>query len=230
MEVPGAIALLYCMTTIPAKGITSLPLENLILGGLYVIHYLNRAVIAPIISPSMAPMSPIVWIFALTFQVMNGTSIGGWLSGYGPATHTQGKVDEFFSHSTRFQVGVLIWALGLLGNIWHDDELREIRRAAAREQKKKAEKDGNQKKVERVYKVPENGLFRWILFPHYFCEWIEWGGFWLAAGSGCAPARIFLLNEISTMLPRAMQGKEWYEKKFGKEKVAGRKAVIPGIV
>jgi 3-oxo-5-alpha-steroid 4-dehydrogenase 1 len=32
------------------------------------------------------------------------------------------------------------------------------------------------------------------------------------------------------MLPRALQGKRWYEKKFGKEKVGGRKAVVPGII
>ena len=231
MEVPGTIALLYCMSTIPADGITSLPLENRILGSLFVIHYLNRAIVGPIISPSMAPMSPFVWMFALVFQVMNGASIGGWLAGYG--SHKQWKEDESYISNTRFQVGVLIWALGLLGNIWHDDELREIRRVAAREQKQKEEKeekDGNRKPVDKVYKVPENGLFRWILFPHYLCEWIEWGGFWLAAGGHCTPARTFLLNEIATMLPRAMHGKEWYEKKFGKDKVAGRKAVIPGIL
>ena len=231
MEVPGTIALLYCMITIPAKGITSLPMGSLVLGGLFATHYLNRAVIGPIISPSMAPMSPLVWLFALTFQLMNGISIGGWLAGYGSSTHKQSKNDTHFVSNTQFQVGVLIWVLGLVGNIWHDDELREIRRIASREQKQKQkeEKDGNQK-IERVYKVPENGLFRWILFPHYLCEWIEWAGFWLASGKGCTPARTFLLNEITTMLPRALQGKEWYEKKFGKEKIAGRTAVIPGLL
>jgi len=230
MEAPGTIALLYCMSTIPTKGITSLPPENLILGGLFAVHYLNRAIISPIISPSIAPMSPLVWLFALFFQLMNGLSIGGWLAGYGTSTYKQLKEDGSFKSNTQFQVGVLIWTLGLLGNIWHDDELREIRRVAAREQKQKEDEGRNPKGVEKIYKIPVNGLFRWILFPHYLCEWIEWGGFWLAAGSGCTPARTFLLNEISTMLPRAIHGKEWYEKKFGKEKVAGRKAVIPGIL
>lgn len=70
----------------------------------------------------------------------------------------------------------------------------------------------------------------------------------------CAPARNFVFNEIATMLPRAILGKEWYvflrtdasksrdqraytdvdipryEDRFGKEKVAGRKAVIPGLL
>ena len=230
MEAPGTIALIYCMSTIPAEGFSSLPLENLILGGLFSIHYLNRALIGPIINPSMAPMSPLVWLFALSFQLMNGISIGGWLAGYGPTTLQQLKGEMNVSFTTKFQAGVLIWALGLLGNIWHDDELRQIRRDAAKEQKQKEKEDGARTGIEKVYKIPENGLFRWIFFPHYLCEWIEWGGFWLAAGSRCTPARSFLLNEIATMLPRAIQGKEWYEKKFGREKVAGRKAVIPVII
>jgi 3-oxo-5-alpha-steroid 4-dehydrogenase 1 len=43
------------------------------------------------------------------------------------------------------------------------------------------------------------------------------------------PAAIFVLNEIATMLPRALQGKRWYEKKFG-DKAPKRKAAIPGII
>ena len=78
--------------------------------------------------------------------------------------------------------------------------------------------------------MPENGLFRAVLYPHYFCEWIEWAGFWMIGGWGCAPARTFLFNEIATMLPRALQGKRWYLERFGKEKVGSRKAVIPGLI
>ena len=36
-------------------------------------------------------------------------------------------------------LGMMIWALGFFGNVFHDDELREIRRAAARNQKKRAQ-------------------------------------------------------------------------------------------
>ena len=78
--------------------------------------------------------------------------------------------------------------------------------------------------------MPKNGLFRAVLYPHYFFEWIEWAGWWMIGGLHCVPARIFLLNEISTMLPRALQGKRWYVDKFGKEAVDNRKAVVPGIL
>lgn len=119
----------------------------------------------------------------------------------------------------------------MLANIFHDDDLREIRRAAGRIQKEKAERDGGKVEgVDKVYMLPKNGLFKLVLYPHYFCEWCEWAGFWIIGGWGCTPARTFLINEISTMLPRALSGKQWYEEKFGKERVGNRKAVIPGIL
>ena len=127
----------------------------------------------------------------------------------------------------------MIFALGLLGNMYHDDELREIRRAAARKQKRKEEaqnEKGEKKSVSKVYMVPENGLFRIILYPHFLCEWIEWCGFWMIGGLACVPARAFVINEIATMTPRALMGKRWYLNRFGKEKIGSRKAVIPGIL
>jgi len=129
------------------------------------------------------------------------------------------------------ELGMMIWALGFFANIWHDDELREIRRAAKRNAELRAKEKGEEGKgVEKVYMIPRNGLFEFILYPHYLCEWVEWAGFWVMAGSRCVPARNFLLNEIATMLPRAVKGKQWYIERFGKEKVAGRKAIIPGIL
>jgi 3-oxo-5-alpha-steroid 4-dehydrogenase 1 len=189
----------------------------------------------------MSPIHPFVWLAAIFFQVINGLSIGSYLGGYGPATRAAWQTSgNNYRVGGRMELGMMIWGLGFVGNILHDDELREIRRAALRNQKKGAEaadespgkrKAGaEQKGVDKVYMIPENGLFRWIFYPHYLCEWIEWSGFWLMAGSGCTPARNFVLNEIATMLPRALQGKIWYEERFGKEKTAGRKAIIPGIL
>jgi 3-oxo-5-alpha-steroid 4-dehydrogenase 1 len=187
----------------------------------------------------MSPITPLVWLLAAVFQLSNGIGIGGYLGGYGPTTRaewqqTSGGIN--YKIGGRMELGFIIWALGFIGNIIHDDELREIRRAVLRNQKKQEEEadksTGKDKKkgVDKIYMIPENAIFRWIFYPHYLCEWIEWGGFYLMAGTGCIPARNFVLNEIATMLPRALQGKEWYEERFGKEKTAGRKAIIPGIL
>lgn len=62
-------------------------------------------------------------------------------------------------------------------------------------------------------------------------EWIEWSGFCLIGGGPARflPAALFVINEIATMLPRAIQGKGWYEEKFGK-KAPKRWAAVPGFV
>lgn len=202
-----------------------------------VVHYLNRAILSPILNPSMSPIGVLVWAVAVIFQVCNGLSIGCWLGGYGPTTHAEWRNHEFsFTSPGKIEFGILIWALGLIGNIYHDDELRDIRRVAMRkqqaQQREQDDSTGKGKKycVEKVYMIPENGMFKWVLFPHYLCEWVEWAGFWVAAGWGCTPARNFLVNEITTMFARAIEGKAWYVKKFGREKVGKRKAIIPGII
>lgn len=176
----------------------------------------------------MSPIHVLVWVSAFSFQIVNSTCIGGWLAGYGPKSNEdwQGRV-------LWLEVGLLLFAAGFVGNIYHDDELREIRRVAARKQKKKEEtqgENGKGKGVDKVYMMPENGLFKFVLYPHYLCEWIEWCGFWMIGGLGFVPGRSFVVNEIAAMLPRALQGKRWYTKRFGKDKVGSRKAVIPGII
>lgn len=174
----------------------------------------------------MSPIHPFVWLCAALWQVSNGLCIGGWLAGHGPRTPY-----DWAGHLYYMEIGLVIWGWGLLANMYHDDDLREIRRAAARRQKKEAERTGKPAaSVDKVYMLPKNGLFRWVLYAHYLCEWIEWAGFWMVGGWACAPARNFLINEIATMLPRAIQGKRWYIEKFGADKVGNRKAAIPGLI
>lgn len=192
-----------------------------------VIHYIYRAIISPLfLNPSMSPMHPLVWILAFTFQMFNGISIAGYLAGYGPTSD-----HDWAGRYWSMEIGLVMWAWGLLGNMFHEDDLREIRRAADRTQRREAEKQGKPaQSVDKVYMIPKNGLFQYVLYAHYLCEWIEWAGWWMIGGWNCIPARTFLVNEVATMLPRAVQGKRWYEKKFGKDKVGNRKAVIPGLV
>ncbi|KAI9793522.1 MAG: hypothetical protein M1816_007955 [Peltula sp. TS41687] len=235
MEMPGFITLLYIMFTLPGQaGIDHpLPWANWTMAGMFTLHYLYRAILAPLVlSPSMSPIHPLVWLCALSFQLINAISIGGWLGGYGPTS-----VTDWAGRSGWMQLGMTIWAIGLLGNFYHDDELREIRRAAARTQKRREESQNDEKGkgkgkgvVDKVYMMPENGLFRVILYPHYLCEWIEWAGFWMMAGGNCGPARTFVLNEIATMTPRAVQGRKWYLERFGTEKVGSRRALVPGLL
>lgn len=228
MEIPGFLIVLYCMFTIPAQeGLSELPWANWTMAGMYTVHYFYRAVLSPLVlNPSMSPIHPIVFVSGFLWQVINGISLGGWIGGYGPNT-----IFDWSGRLYEIEVGLVIWGWSLLLNIFHDDDLREIRRSAARRQQEQAKKDGKPVDgVEKLYMIPKNGLFHYVLFPHYLCEWFEWAGFWLVGGLHCVPARTFLINEIATMLPRALAGKRWYIEKFGKERVNNRKAIIPGIL
>ncbi|KAF1991116.1 3-oxo-5-alpha-steroid 4-dehydrogenase [Aulographum hederae CBS 113979] len=236
MEIPGAFVLLYIASTLPHElgienGARGLPWGNWVMIGMFVTHYLYRALLAPLyLNPSMSPIHPIVFLAATMWQLFNGASLGGWLAGHGPTT-----TDDWAGRLYMAEIGMVVWAWGFLANIWHDDELREIRRAAARKMARQEKENGGETKegnggVEKVYMLPKNGLFHWVLYAHYLCEWIEWCGFWMVAGWDCVPARLFVMNEIATMLPRALAGRNWYVEKFGKEKVGSRKAVIPGLL
>ncbi|KAK7753784.1 hypothetical protein SLS62_004149 [Diatrype stigma] len=225
MEIPGFMTLLYYMKTLPLEnGITDLPWQNKVLAGLFVIHYTYRAVIFPFIQPSMSPIHFLVWSNAIMFQVCNGSALGGWLAAYGPTTQEAWQAQ---SSTLQFAIGLVLFYVGLTGNYFSDEELREIRRNELRRQEKlKAKGHTN---IEKHYEVPDNGLFRHMLYPHYFMEWVEWFGFLVAAGFSCTPARCFLLNEIFAMLPRAVSGGKWYKERFGEDKVKGKYVIIPGI-
>ncbi|MCJ1467758.1 hypothetical protein MMC07_006383 [Pseudocyphellaria aurata] len=250
MEAPGFLTLLFIMWSLPrelAMGMEgesrmALPWENWAMAALFTIHYLYRALLSPLVlNPSMSPIHPVIFLAALQFQLCNAICLGGWLAGYGPVTAT-----DWQDRKLAVVTGTILFALGLLGNMYHDDVLREIRRSAAREMQRRekrrddpnendADEEGqepktNPRSVAKVYMVPENGLFRWVLYPHYLCEWIEWIGFWFIGGWACVPARCFVVNEVASMLPRAMIGKRWYVRRFGKAKVGNRKAVIPWAV
>jgi 3-oxo-5-alpha-steroid 4-dehydrogenase 1 len=179
----------------------------------------------------MSPLHIAVWLLAFSFQIFNATCLGSWLAAYGPVTGA-----DWSSQSSilQFSAGILIFYLGLSGNFFHDEELRDIRRRETQRQERvKLEQNGNgqthSKGVEKHYQIPQAGLFRYMLFPHYLCEWVEWAGFWMAAGWGCGPARAFLVNEMFSMFPRAVRGKRWYVERFGEDKVGKRWAVIPGV-
>ncbi|ROW17057.1 hypothetical protein VPNG_01275 [Cytospora leucostoma] len=231
MESPGFLTLLYIMKTLPAQhGITDLPWQNKVLAALFVIHYTYRAVIYPLIQPSMSPIHILVWAFALIFQLFNATCIGGWLAAYGPVTAAAWREQLSPYPTLQFAVGIAVFYFGLSANYYHDDELREIRRLEQQRQERLAREQGVRPgSVEKHYQIPQAGLFRYMLYPHYFLEWVEWAGFYIACGLGCVPARTFVVNEIAAMLPRAVNGKRWYVEKFSEDKIRKKWAVLPGI-
>lgn len=194
-------------------------------------HYLYRAVIFPFIQPSISPIHFLVWASAVAFQLFNGALIGSWLAAYGPVTKEAWNAQLSPFPTLQFTVGIALFYVGLAANYYHDDELREIRRREQQRQERLAKQQGVKTgSIEKHYQIPQAGLFKYVLYPHYLVEWIEWTGFYIACGFSCMPALLFVVNEVSAMLLRAVNGRKWYAEKFGEEKIRNKRAVIPGVL
>ncbi|CAL1711376.1 unnamed protein product [Somion occarium] len=204
-----------------------------LLSTLFLIHYLNRAIINPLRTPSRSKSHIVVPLAAVGFNLVNGWLMGTYLSSSFASTYLQ----DAFQRPT-FWLGIGLWALGLGGNILHDEVLLNIRRKAKAKGKAKATDDDNGKNKQEHYAIPDGYLYKYLSYPNYFCEWMEWLGFALAAAplpsfvsfssflETVMPPYIFLLSEVFLMIPRAYKGHKWYHSRFP-DYPKERKAVVP---
>lgn len=242
MELVSPLSLLYAFTHSPlsaARFGLSPPLTlahpPTFLATLYLLHYLNRAIISPLRTPSRSKSHIIVSLSAVAFNLVNGSIMGAYLSS--PAA------DAFLAGAFSrplFWLGVGMWALGFAGNILHDEVLLNLRRSAKSKGKARAEDDNNGKAKGEHYAIPYGYLYKFISYPNYFCEWAEWLGFALAASpppslasvssflQTITPPFVFVYSEVLLMIPRAYKGHKWYHNRFP-DYPKERKAVIPLI-
>ena len=253
----------FSPTPLPLPSFSSSPAFGikppLILTTLYLIHYLNRALISPIRSPSRSKSHLVVVVYGIAFNVPNGFLLAAYLTSASTATYlTQNGL-----FSPRFWAGIAFWAAGFVGNVYHDEILLNIRRKAIAKGKAK-ELENGQPAPQPHYAIPHGGLYSVTSFPNYFCEWVEWFGFALAASpipnfsllpgaeallvaAGGAqftemarllapfvgsvnPPWVFLIVEITTMVPRAVRGHRWYHQRFKESYPRERRAVIPWLL
>ncbi|KAH8087831.1 3-oxo-5-alpha-steroid 4-dehydrogenase-domain-containing protein [Cristinia sonorae] len=206
-----------------------------LLAALYIIHYLNRAIISPLRSPSRSKAHIVVPLSAVGFHMANAFLMGAYLSSPQADTYLHGAFQR-----PRFWIGLAVWTVGFVGNIVHDEVLLNIRRNAKVKGKAK-EEDNNGKDKQEHYAIPHGYLYKYISFPNYFCEWVEWLAFAVAAAptpaftstaallASIEPPYIFLTSEIFLMMPRAWRGHLWYKKRFP-DYPKERKAAIPFLL
>jgi 3-oxo-5-alpha-steroid 4-dehydrogenase 1 len=191
MEIVGPINLIYNLITPSAHSpsIANLPASNIVVASLYCIHYLNRAIISPFISaPSMSPIHVFIMSSAMLFNWFNSSCLSGWLRGYTIPTIPRFDPSTTPSPVATFLpiVGVILFAIGMTGNIYSETALFRLRREEAEKRTKKTD-DAQPNKFHKVYVIPPpRGVFRYILYPHYVFEWLEWIGFALA-GTAVVP-------------------------------------------
>lgn len=177
-----------------------------ILFSLWVLHYTNRVFIYPLRTRTSGKKIPlIIVVFAIVFNLVNGSINGYWL----------GSIASPFGQSwlwdPRFITGMVIFITGFVINQDSDRRLLSLR------------KNGEPGK----YYIPKGGMFRYVSCPNFFGEIVEWTGFAIAAWS--LPAFSFALWTFLNLTPRAMDHHRWYKEHFD-DYPASRKAVIPFIL
>lgn len=222
------ISVLYrgpCASSLPA-----ISTPQVILSSLFIVHYLNRAIISPLRTPSRSKSHIVVPLLAVIFNIVNGALMGTYLLSPTASAFLAGA----FSRPS-FWAGIMLCACGFAGNILHDEVLLDIRRKSQAKGKRNENKLGKEH-----YAIPHGYLYRYISYPNYFCEWLEWFGYALAAAPLPAlmpltetmrtaqPPWLFFWAEVFLMISRAYKGHQWYHKNFP-EYPKERKAVVPFI-
>lgn len=203
MESIGSLNMLYMLYKHSDIVLNTMPFWNQLLAGLYILHYLNRAIITPLfLAPSMSPIHLIIILTAATYNYFNSTCITGWLLGYGlplSASGTKVTASPPANHpwlSYLPYIGIPLFLIGLSGNIYAEATLFRLRREEAhrRQNIQTQQSAGNNQKslksiYDKVYVIPPpTGVFRAILYPHYVFEWLEWLGFLLMGFAVMSPA------------------------------------------
>ncbi|KAG6855749.1 hypothetical protein H0H87_011310 [Tephrocybe sp. NHM501043] len=252
MELVAPTSFLYTLLSSPTRP----PLFSVqsLCASLYLLHYVNRALLSPLRTPSRSKSHVIVPLSGIMFNVINGFLLGTYLASSAARAYLTNALTR-----PTFILGIALWALGAAGNIWHDEILLNIRRKA---RSKGKARDGSSAEH---YAIPHGGLYSLVSYPNYLCEWIEWAGFAIATSPAplslaslsvtpllpssvfeslrafvqtpaasfapsLTPPYIFFLNEVVLMLPRAVRGHKWYRDRFGATYPPERRAVIPFLL
>ena len=181
----------------------SRPLDgySLLLGAMFLAHYVNRTLIFPLrLPPTSRPMPLSIVLSAVFFNLVNGSLQGLWLGELAPQA-----LPLRFSEA-RVAVGLGLFLVGAAINLQSDAILRRLRREGS------------------GYRVPQGGLFRFVSCPNYFGEMVEWTGFALVMGA--LPGFAFLAWPLANLVPRALEHHRWYRATFP-DYPRQRRALVP---
>jgi len=220
------------------------------LATLFVLHYINRAIVSPLRSPGRSKIHAVVVFAAIVFNLVNPPLVAAFLSA--PETYPNPfyqstnrnspgmlvQIQDLFkeqlkklsgsyanqAHSTSWTHPTFLFGVSLfflgLASNIYHDEILYRLRRDT-----PLGPDGKPS-----YSIPKGYLYNLISYPNYFSEWIEFTGFAIAASPRWeyTPPWMFVVAEIMTMLPRAYKGHKWYHAKFP-DYPKNRKVVIPFV-
>ena len=209
MELPATLSFVWFYI----HGRNATEFVPLIFLGIWLIHYGNRGFIFPLLMrvPRGASNTFSLMVVSMGWLV---TTLHGYLNAVF-ISHLGTHLTTDWLTDPRFIVGVTIYFFGFVMNIHSDAIIRNLR---SREEVERGEK---------VYRIPEGGLFRYVTNPSYFSELLSFAGFAIATWS--LGAVFVLLVSAANLVPRAFQVHEWYRERFD-DYPDRRKVLIPFVV
>ena len=233
-------------------GCNKTSLVPLIFLGMWTFHYINRSLIYPyIIMKQKHKKFPLILVvlgffYLSMFSYLNAKNIS-----------CNPKYTNDWIKSPAFIIGVIIFLIGFIINVWADVRLRFLKDKTCKEDKNTNENENeNENKNEnkntklfqegffnfskmfdssiyfedsckKHYYIPEGGLYDFISSPNYLGEIIEWSGWAIATWS--MPGLLFALGAVGCIGVRAIHTHKWYINSF-KDYPKERKALIPFIL
>ncbi|KAM6916174.1 3-oxo-5-alpha-steroid 4-dehydrogenase 2b isoform 2-T2 [Xenentodon cancila] len=167
----------------------------------FCLHYFQRTFVYALLTRGQ-PFPLGVMVAAAFFCLLNGFLQGHYL------LHCAQFDDEWFA-GYRYNIGLMIFYIGMAINIHSDYILRNLR-----------------KTKEIVYRIPKGGLFEFVSGANYLGEIVEWFGYAVATWS--LPTLSFSVFSLCFIGPRAHYHHRFYQEKF-EEYPKFRKALIPFI-
>ena len=200
MEAPAALVFAACFFL----GRETHTAVALVLAMLWEVHYVYRAFIYPLSLRGREQRMPLAVVgMAVVFN-----SVNGYLNGRHLFTFSGGYPLSWLT-DPRFVVGTILFAFGLLINRRADRTLRNLRQPG-----------------DSGYRIPEDGMYRWVSCPNYLGEIGEWFGWAIATWS--LPGLAFAVWVAANLIPRARAHHAWYQEQFS-DYPPGRKALLPHV-
>ena len=162
-------------------------------------HYTNRSIIYPLRQKNPAKMPLSIALFAFLFNVVNG-----FVNGYFLGSIQSYTID--YLSNWNFILGIILFIVGMRINMKSDTILLNLR----------SENKG--------YQIPNGGLFKYVSYPNYFGEILEWTAFALMTWSWAGLS--FMIWTMANLVPRAIKGHQWYHQQFD-DYPKNRKAIFP---
>ncbi|KAI8966848.1 hypothetical protein F5Y11DRAFT_343217 [Daldinia sp. FL1419] len=162
-----------------------------------------------VIRPSPSKMWIVHWLLGVSYYFFTGISI--WIEG---SRSIQSSDRRFFTVETpsiRTILGVITFLTSWFMQHRCHNYLSQLKK----------------------YSLPEEGLFRYLICPHYTCECALYLSLaWIAAPMGQMYNRTLICAVLFVAVNLGVTAngtKKWYSDKFGRERVQGKWKMIPGI-